>query len=368
MKYPFPHIHTIDDVIPHIKHRDEFIVAERPGYTVINYMVALKDTFNMAGPDDLGGAIRRECRGIMFGPQGNIISRPLHKFFNLLEREETFVENLNLNDLSHVEDKMDGSMVRPVIINGDIRWCTKMGITDGFSDRIEEFVNRDPNLVEIARNFLSIQCTPIFEWYGPQNRIVVGYQEEGMNLLACRHMISGVYVPGQLDGYSVGRQGSPESMDEFVNETRKQKGIEGYIFVFNDGHRVKLKTEEYVRIHKTKDELRYDFYIAQHILNEELDDVKPFLDEYDRKRVDEYENKFWEAFAYHESRLYILYEKCKGFDRKAVATQMLKDQDGWTKSLVFKLLDGKNIREVLLDHFKKNVNGQTDHKKLMEWV
>lgn len=32
MNYYFPEIRTIDDVLPHIEGRDEFIVAEREGY------------------------------------------------------------------------------------------------------------------------------------------------------------------------------------------------------------------------------------------------------------------------------------------------------------------------------------------------
>ncbi len=81
MNYCFPEICHINDVLPHIEGRDEFVVAEREGYTVVNYVVAMADTFDMTGPDDLGGAIRRECRGLIFGPDGALMSRPFHKFF-----------------------------------------------------------------------------------------------------------------------------------------------------------------------------------------------------------------------------------------------------------------------------------------------
>ncbi len=94
MHYNFPMIRHISDVLPHIEGREEFIVAEREGYTVVNYVVAMADTFNMypAGYDgslstyDLGGAMRRECRGLIFGDDGHLMSRPFHKFFNINER------------------------------------------------------------------------------------------------------------------------------------------------------------------------------------------------------------------------------------------------------------------------------------------
>ena len=34
MHYTFPEIRTINDVLPHIEGREEFIVAEREGYTL----------------------------------------------------------------------------------------------------------------------------------------------------------------------------------------------------------------------------------------------------------------------------------------------------------------------------------------------
>ena len=45
MNYSFPEIRTIDDVLPHIEGRKEFVVAEREGYTVINYAVAMAEIY-----------------------------------------------------------------------------------------------------------------------------------------------------------------------------------------------------------------------------------------------------------------------------------------------------------------------------------
>lgn len=45
MNYEFPLIRNISDVLPAIAGRDEFVVAEKEGYTVINYNVMMGDTF-----------------------------------------------------------------------------------------------------------------------------------------------------------------------------------------------------------------------------------------------------------------------------------------------------------------------------------
>ena len=83
MNYDFPEIKHIDDVLPHIQGRDEFLVMEKDGYTVINYAVAFEETFQWDENDPVGSAIRRECRGLIFDRNtGNLISHPYHKFFN----------------------------------------------------------------------------------------------------------------------------------------------------------------------------------------------------------------------------------------------------------------------------------------------
>ena len=90
MKYSFPIIRNIRDVLPALEGRDEFIVAERDGFSIIQYMVQMPDSFNMTGPDDVYGAIRRECRGMIFcNRTGDILRRPFFKFFNMGERQET---------------------------------------------------------------------------------------------------------------------------------------------------------------------------------------------------------------------------------------------------------------------------------------
>lgn len=126
MHYIFPAIHTINDVLPHIEGFDEIIVAEREGYKVINYMVSTPRLWDRTP----GWEIRRECRGLIFDDTGHIMSRPFHKFFNLGEKEETLAQRVDIRRKHVVLDKMDGSMIRPILVHGALRLATKMGVTD----------------------------------------------------------------------------------------------------------------------------------------------------------------------------------------------------------------------------------------------
>src|ERR1700756_5034792 len=130
----FPKIERIEDVLPHIEGKTEFVVAEREGFTVINYMVAFDttfpdlpdlnapyrsvDEFDERAKEYMHASILRECRGLMFDRDGKLISRPYNKFFNINEREETLASNYHVDGTDVViMDKLDGSFVRPVRID-----------------------------------------------------------------------------------------------------------------------------------------------------------------------------------------------------------------------------------------------------------
>jgi RNA ligase len=200
MKYTFPYIEKIEDVLPHIKDRGEFLVAEREHYTVINYMVALADTFDMFDSYDEGnyvydvtGAIRRECRGLKFYKDGRIAARPFFKFFNINERDETKIDKVDWSKPYTIMEKRDGSMIHPMRIGNDIRWMTKMGITE-VSAQAEKFIEKNTNYEKFAKWCIENQLTPIFEYTSPNNKIVVRYEKDELVLLAVRHNITGEFM------------------------------------------------------------------------------------------------------------------------------------------------------------------------------
>ena len=193
--YQFPKIETIDDVLPSIKSREEFIVVDKDDFIVINYAVSTDTTFDMKDEYDLDGAIRRECRGIKFYPDGRIMARPFHKFFNSGEREETQPQNVDFSIAHHILTKMDGSMIHPIVMkDGSIRFATKMGITD-VSLQAEVFINQHSKYEQFAKHcMIDMKWTPIFEWTSPDNRIVLHYENPSLTLLAIRETVSGEYI------------------------------------------------------------------------------------------------------------------------------------------------------------------------------
>jgi RNA ligase len=382
MHYTFPEIRTIEDVLPHIEGRDEFVVAEREDYTVINYIVAMADTFDMTGPDDLTGAMRRECRGLIFDRDGVLMSRPFHKFFNVNERAETQAHVVALDLLfDHViMEKMDGSMIRPILVDGYLRLATKMGVTNVAMDAETWLAAQDSEYKEWLRFYMDNGYTPIFEWVSPFNQIVLAYEIEDLVLLAIRDNVTGEYL--DLDEelsevrcpFTIVR--SYGSMDgnilEYIDRQRGAEGREGDIIRFADGHMLKVKNDWYVRIHKTIDRITFDRNIVDLIINEEVDDVIPMLPTAQVNRIRDFETRFWTAFKVKEDMLLADRDICSQLyenDRKRIALEYVPTLPNKADAqFVFRMLDGINVRDLLLDYVRKNISSNTKWDACASWL
>ena len=396
MDYEFPRIESLADVLPAIEGRDEFIVARREWGIVVNYMVSMADTFpevrdedywcpgcklpmsetegcgSQRCPDSVNlAAIRRECRGLLFYPDGRIMSRRLHKFFNVNERDETAAHKIDLSQSHVILEKLDGSMITPVVTDAGLRWGTKMGITE-VSMQAEEFVARHPEYHEFADLHIDRGQTVIFEWCSRKQRIVIDYPNDRLVLIAIRDNITGEYKSyAQMKTYaeSYGIEvvrayaGTTENMEHLIAETRAMEDAEGWIIRFEDGQMLKIKGDWYVRIHKTKDNLIWEKNLIELMINEKLDDTKPYMLEEDLKRVEAFETDFWQGINgmvnwYEEYFQTVL---ATGADRKQFAQSMMPaiPKGSFLPQFVFGRFDGKDARELIINHIKKNCGTQT---------
>ena len=375
MNYRFPLIRHISDVLPHVEGRDEFVVAEREGYTVVNYVVAMADTFDMTGPDDLGGAIRRECRGLIFGPDGALMSRPFHKFFNVNEREETQTHTVDMSQPHVIMEKMDGSMIRPILVDGHLRLATKMGVTSVAMDAEAWLAAQDRRLKEWLRTMVDLGLTPLFEWVSPFNQIVLAYEAADLVYLGTRDNLTGEYAMDISCPFNtVTQYGSVAgNLVDYIARQRGAEGREGDIIRFADGHMCKIKNDWYVRIHKTVDRIVFDRNIVNLILNEEVDDVVPMLPKVQADRVRDFERRFAE-------RLHNTVEKydrywntvvASGLDRKRYAQEWMptiKNRDPFAAVYVFGRFGDRDGRAMILDHIEKHTTTNVRWDECAAWM
>lgn len=382
MNYEFPLIRNISDVLPAITGRDEFVVAEKEGYTVINYNVMMADTFPdvldssdlRANHDhfeieNLHARLRRECRGIIFDSKtGDILRRPFHKFFNVNEREETQDHVVDLFRPHAILEKLDGSMIAPFLVNGEMIWGTKMGATD-VAKPVEEFVKNNRKYEEF-RYLIGSGFTPIFEWCSRKQRIVLDYKEDQLILTAVRDIKTGAYVSydqlydiANTYGVPCVRAFEPQTdMKAFLEYVRDLEDLEGFVVRFDDGHMLKLKCHWYLQIHKAKEAILQDRNIVELILDEKLDDVKSHLPAEDRVRLSQFEFDFnievASACMTIESILDGIAED--GVDRKTFALEIAPNFNHFMRAAVFSCWDDKSkvyvtVRNTIRNNLTKTV-------------
>lgn len=373
MRYEFPQITHINEVLPAIAGRDEFIVVQKDGYQVVNYAVMMEDSFPPVHTAGGSAAMReeatryksilRECRGLVFDLDGNLINRRYHKFFNVNEREETRFENIDFTKRHVILEKLDGSMVSPCYVKGVIRWMTKMGITDT-SMESEVFVAKNPHYVEFADTMMKQGCTPIFEWCSNKNRIVLSYPEDQLILTAIRHNETGKYVPHHIDAHNgwnipVVKSYSYDSAN-IIDIVRAMEDAEGVVIRFEDGHMLKVKADWYVLRHKSKDAITREKNVLDYVINERVDDVLPFLQAEDQAQLMRFQSQFWLGV---DAMVALYQEYCDSItvDRKTWAMEHLperKQVDQHMGTVVFSWYDGRDIKETLVNIIRKNIGTQ----------
>lgn len=372
MNYDFPEINHIDDVIPHIEDWQEFKVMEKDWYTVINYMVAFEETFSHVRSRSIYNMkIRRECRGLIFDTAtGKLLSRPYHKFFNVGEREETKEEIINWALPHVILEKLDGSMIRPIPTPEGFRLGTKAGITD-VAMNAEYFIADKPEYAKFIKSSFACGLTPIFEWVSRKNRIVVDYPDDQLILTAVRDIHSGNYIPySQLvetgKNYDIpvvkAIAGDDTDIEKIVDHIRKWDDGEGVVIRFDNGHMVKVKADEYILRHRSKEQINSEKNIIQVILNDSVDDMIPLLTPEDAQRLKDFQQKFWCAVDEVSSDLTQIFEGGDRMypDKKEFAVEFVnKMLLPIHRPFMFGMKQGKDCKQLLTDSIEKSLSSQT---------
>ena len=351
-----------------IEGKDEFILVEKEDFYVVDYVVNFPGTF----PDlsELDAAWYREFRGLLLYKDGTIARRPLHKFFNYGEKPETY--ELSLDNPHVIMKKLDGSMIAPFILpNGEIYWATKMG-AESFHNDVEEFVNTSympyKSLVKI---YCNMGHTPIFEWISPNNKIVVQYNEPSLVLTAVRDMRTGEYLSYKgmicdIDGdFPVVQKIPPfAGFDLLKDHTADLEGEEGYVVAFDNGYRVKMKGDWYCQLHKVKSYFDYEKDVVKLILENNVDDLIPLLDDSSKEKLHQYEatlNRYIDSLAHD---IFITTDDIiiENMGKKEFALTLKDTKNPIVSQIIFKIWDnmgsisGPEIFQIVVEWAIKNTS------------
>jgi RNA ligase len=326
----FKHITHISDVQPHVAHKDEIRFYKQPnGITMSMYLFMDSKTFDSQEA--------RECRGAAFDEDGILVSRPLHKFFNMGEKDYLSPDKLKeRTDVAAVFDKLDGSMVATAWVGGDLAWRSKKSFNSEIVKLTHEFLADPANvgIQDFAWHCAFEGWTACFELTHPKAQIVVPQDRAQLRLLHVRDNLTGNYLmlnPNHAVWTMIDQWNVPVvkrhkmMMEQVIESLEKMEYAEGYVVQFYEGDMVKMKCPWYTRLHRSITFLR-ERDIAVLAVNEQLDEMKQHMREVGipLEKVEAVEARLKGILLGIQSEIEALYEGDKHLDKKSFAMKNSK--------------------------------------------
>lgn len=190
-----------------------------------------------------------QCRGLIVDKSGRVVARPFRKFFNLTEHDNPELPKVPHGSPFHAYEKMDGSLGISYFSSRGWEIATR----GSFESEQAIFATKllHTKYSHIVPN-LNPNWTYLFEIIYPENRIVVDYgKEEELVLLGVVMTQNGHEIPLEPLFKDLGFK-LPRRFDvsEIESLPRDTQNFEGYVIRFENGLRVKVKLEDYIRLHK----------------------------------------------------------------------------------------------------------------------
>jgi len=287
--------------------------------------------------EGLWDEITLSCRGLVTDDRAVVYARPFKKFFNIEEGKHTPTSEFE------VFEKMDGSLGIMFKYNGEVICATRGSFASDQAVWMSKFA-KEYNY----QNIIVDGFTYLFEIIYPENRIVVNYgDQERLVLLGIIKTESGEELPYDdisFDGWDiVNKYDGIRDYSEL--KSKIDNNVEGFVVRFSNGDRMKIKGEEYLRLHKVMTNLSTTAVWEVLSNGGSMDDLlKDVPDEFYGK-VKEYEKSLIVQFNQLEEEYQNHFDSIRGLGiRKFFAQSALMFQH---PSILFAMLDGKDISPII---------------------
>lgn len=307
-----------------------------------------------------------ECRGHTFRLDGEndwtLASLPMQKFFNYGEHIG-WGTDLNLSTITCIMDKADGSLISTVNDgDGGFFLKSKTSFTSQQAIDAQKLLNSDNNLNSILATLNAKRFTVNMEYVAPDNQIVIGYDKPQLIVLNARHRVTGEYInepimEAMFGDYLIKSFPIPANPAEFMVESEKMLGIEGFVIKLDNGLMFKHKTEAYCILHHLKDSINCARKLWEACITGTTDDLRALFkdDPISVARIIDMEEKASRIYNHVEVSVENFYKENKDLDRKsyAIKGQEILNKDG-TFSLAMNLYIGRDsgVKNFLIKHYK----------------
>lgn len=203
---------------------------------------------------DFNEPLVRECRGIILEKDTwNVVCYPFNKFFNY---GETYADEIDWKS-AKVTSKEDGSLIKIYSYNGEWRVGTNSTIdaedallNSPYYKNFRELFDVAADNCELDFDKLNPNYTYLMELCSCHNTIVVPYNEPKLFHIGTRNNIT--YEEEEVDiGIEKPKQYMLSSLDDCIAMAATFDFTkEGFVVVDKNYHRVKVKSEDYVKAHR----------------------------------------------------------------------------------------------------------------------
>lgn len=220
---------------------DQYInVQKHPTANLWIYNYAAKTQY-----EQLWNEVTLACRGLILDSKGQVAARPFPKFFNLAEHDPSELPD----EPFEVFEKMDGSLGILYWVDDQPFIATRGSFSSDQAKHATALLHERYNAVfpQLRRD-----VTYLFEIIYPDNRIVVDYGSiNELYLLGIIDNATGDDLPNDPSlGFPLPSPHEGLTDWRHLHHQPNPTNREGFVLRFQTGLRVKVKFEEYVRLHR----------------------------------------------------------------------------------------------------------------------
>jgi hypothetical protein len=275
------------------------------------------------------------CRGLIVEVDGRIHARPFPKFFNYGAPGGD-----PLDEPYYVTEKIDGSLGILYWIDGQPFISTRGSFTSEQAKVGTQMLRDLDDLSHCAPD-----RTELFEIIYPENRIVVDYGDRRELIhLATIDIATGRDLPPTPLGLGGADRHGRQDLETLAALTDSNR--EGFVVVYESGHRIKVKLAEYVRLHKIVTgvnarmiwESMRDGDDLDALLKDIPDEIFNWIEQVRTDLTDQYTEIEMQAAHVFDTRP-------KDADRKTLAAYFT--QSAANPSVLFRKLDGRPYDDLI---------------------
>lgn len=296
--------------------------------------------------DNLWDDYTRMCRGLILDSEHNILSKPFSKFFNLNETPETSMANLPA-EVPLITEKLDG-VLGILYPEKQIPAIASRGSFESeFAVWATDWIRKKAFLLDDFKQ----GYTYCFEIIYPNSKMVVDYKGRSELVLLAVLSNENHYELNHIQeavelGFSYAKEFHFDNLNQAEKYLVEAQGIneEGFVCRYSNGLRLKLKSEDYRRLHKILTGFSAKDVWEALRQGKTVDDLLNIVPDEFYQWVKKIESELWQSkVKIDEDATAICQEAIKLASRREQALYILKsvEKNKGLSGVVFSMLDGR---------------------------